>query len=51
MKSCMKYLLGAAAGIGMYALYEKYGSKMMKDMKSTVCDMSDDIKKAAKDMM
>ena len=33
MKSAMKYMMGAAAGIGMYMLYEKYGSMLMKDMK------------------
>ena len=51
MKNCMKYFIGAAAGIGMYTLYEKYGSKMIRSMKSSMCKISDEVKNAAEDMM
>ena len=45
MKSTIKYMMGAAAGIGMYMLYEKYGTMLMKDMKeaaSCVENMAND---------
>lgn len=51
MKINMKYLIGAAAGIGMYAIYKKYGSSMMNDIKHSVNKMSREASKSIENMM
>ena len=42
MKSTIKYMIGAAAGIGMYVLCEKCCPIIMKEMKKTVNNTSKD---------
>ena len=51
MKISMKYLIGAAAGIGMYTLYKKYSPEMMCDLKKSVKKMSKDASKSIENMM
>lgn len=51
MKINMKYLIGAAAGAGMYALYKKYSPNMMYDIKKSVKKMSRDASKSIENMM
>ena len=51
MKNTMKYLIGAAAGMGAYALYDKYGSNMMKSIKKSVNKMSREASKSIENMM
>lgn len=51
MKVKTGFLLGAMTGMGILALYNKYGSDMMCDMKQTVKKMSKDASKNIENMM
>ncbi len=51
MKNTMKYLIGAAAGIGVYSLYKKYTPNMMSDIKNSVSKMSREASKSIENMM
>ena len=51
MKKSTKFLLGAAAGIGIFALYKKYNPNLMMEIKNSVNKMSREASKNIENMM
>ena len=51
MKKSTKYLIGAVAGIGAFALYKKYNPNMMNEIKNSVSKMSREASKSIENMM
>jgi len=51
MKNSTRFLLGAAAGAGMLALYKKYSPTVMNDIKRSVNKMSREASKSIENMM
>ena len=50
MKNTIKYMIGAAAGVGMYMLYEKFSPMLMKEMKKSADMMSKEADKCIENM-
>lgn len=51
MKKSTKFLLGAAMGMGAFALYKKYNPNVMMEIKNSVNKMSREASKNIENMM
>lgn len=51
MKKCTSFIFGTMVGAGMVALYDKYGSCMMNDIKESVKKMKKEASKSIENMM
>ena len=51
MKKSTRFLLGAAMGMGVLALYQKYNPKLMMEIKNSVNKMSREASKNIENMM
>ena len=51
MKKSTKFLLGAAMGMGVFALYKKYNPNVMMEIKNSVDKMSREASKNIENMM
>ena len=51
MKKSTKFLLGAAMGMGAFALYKKYNPNVMMEIRNSVNKMSREASKNIENMM